>query len=96
MFTNKKKHLQYFTGVSRKVFQSAKFKFVEYRKYAYMMSGIILLLGVGAFFNGFDYGVEFNGGRSYTVEFGKPVNVEQVRNDLSQTFDDNPVIKTIG
>ena len=96
MFTNKKKHLQYFTGVSRKVFQHAKFKFVEYRKYAYMMSGVILLLGVGAFINGFDYGVEFNGGRSYTIEFGKPVNVEQVRNDLSQTFDDNPVIKTIG
>ena len=96
MFTNKKRHLQYFTGVSRKVFQHAKFKFVEYRKYAYMMSSIILLLGIGAFFNGFDYGVEFNGGRSYTIEFGKPVDVEQIRNDLSATFDENPVIKTIG
>ncbi|MDQ3550617.1 MAG: protein translocase subunit SecF, partial [Bacteroidota bacterium] len=96
MFTNKKRHLEYFTGVSRKVFKQAKFKFIEYRKYAYAVSVIVLLLGVGAIFNGFDQGVEFKGGRSYVVRFDNAVNVEQVRNDLAQSFGENPVIKTIG
>jgi SecD/SecF fusion protein len=97
MFTSKKRHLQYFTGVSRRIFQHAKFKFIEYRKIAYVVSFVILGLGIASFFNGFDYGVEFNGGRSYTVRFDKAVNVEQVREELKTALPgDNPIIKTIG
>ena len=96
IFTKRKRHLEYFTGVSRKVFQHANFKFIEYRKVAYAISVVVLALGIGAFIHGFDYGVEFKGGRSYMVRFEKPVNVEQVRNDLAATFGENPVIKTIG
>ncbi|HMU46305.1 MAG TPA: protein translocase subunit SecDF [Chitinophagaceae bacterium] len=96
-FTNKKRHLEYFTGVSRRVFKHAKYKFIEYRKIAYVISMIVLALGIGSYFNGFDQGVEFAGGRSYTVKFDKAVNVEEVRNQLKTTFEgDNPIIKTIG
>lgn len=96
-FTNKKRHLEYFTGISRRVSQHAKFKFIEYRKVAYVISFVVLGLGIASIFNGFDYGVEFNGGRSYTVQFDKAVDVEQVRTDLKTTFEgDNPIIKTIG
>jgi len=96
-FTNKKKHLEYFTGVSKKVFKHAKFKFIEYRKYAYVVSMIVLGLGIAAYFNGFDQGVEFKGGRSYKINFKKKVDVEQVRKDLRNMFDgENPIIKTIG
>lgn len=96
MFTNRKRHLEYFTGVSRRIFKHANFKFIEYRKVAYIISLVVLALGVGALFNGFDQGVEFKGGRSYQVRFDKPVDVEQVRNDLAQSFGESPVIKTIG
>jgi SecD/SecF fusion protein len=98
-FTNKKKHLEYFTGISRRVFKHAKFKFIEYRKIAYVISMIVLALGIASYFNGFDYGVEFEGGRSYQVRFDKPIadNVETIRNDLRTAFDnENPVIKTVG
>ena len=96
-FTDKKRHLKYFTGVSRRIFKQANFKFIQYRKYAYGLSVIVLIVGVSSFFNGFDQGVEFKGGRSYTVRFSKPVNVEQVRNEVKITLEgDNPVIKTIG
>ncbi len=96
-FTNKKRHLEYFTGVSRRVFKHAKYKFIEYRKVAYAISFVVLGLGIASFFNGFDYGVEFNGGRSYTVQFDNKVDVEKVREDLKTTFEgDNPIIKTIG
>ncbi len=96
IFTNKKKHLEYFTGVSRKVFKHAKYKFIEYRKVAYMISVVVLLLGVASFFNGFRYGVEFDGGRSYTVKFANKVDVEAVRKSLDKSFEgENSIIKTI-
>ena len=97
-FTNKKKHLEYFTGVSRRVFKHAKFKFIEYRKIAYGISILVLGLGIASYFNGYDEGVEFKGGRSYRIGFQKPVeDIEKVRTDLRAAFDgENPVIKTIG
>jgi len=97
IFTDKKKHLEYFTGISKKVFKHAKYKFIEYRKVAYAISMIVLALGIAAYFNGFDQGVEFAGGRSFIVKFDKRVDVEAVRNDLKATFEgENPIIKTVG
>jgi len=96
-FTNKKKHVEYFTAISTRIFQHAKYKFIEYRKVAYVISIIVLLGGIGTFFNGFNYGVEFNGGRSYTVQFPTKVDMESVRKDLNQSFEgENTIIKTIG
>jgi SecD/SecF fusion protein len=97
-FTSKKKHLEYFTGISKKVFKHAKYKFIEYRKVAYVISFFVLALGIASFFNGFDYGVEFDGGRSFRVGFEKPVDdIEKVRGELRNAFEgENPVIKTIG
>ncbi|HNR16624.1 MAG TPA: protein translocase subunit SecDF [Chitinophagaceae bacterium] len=97
IFTNKKKHLEYFTGISRRIFKHAKFKFIEYRKIAYIISFVVLALGIASFFNGFSYGVEFNGGRSYTIQFDKKVDEEKVREDLNKAFEgENTIIKTIG
>lgn len=97
LFTNKKKHVEYFTGISTRIFQHAKYKFIEYRKIAYIISVVVLVGGVGSFFNGFNYGVEFNGGRSFTVQFPTKVDVENVRQDLNRSFEgENTIIKTIG
>lgn len=96
IFTNKKRHLEYFTGVSRRVFKHSAYKFIEYRKVAYVISFVVLALGVAAIFNGFDQGVEFKGGRSYIVRFDKPADIEQVRQDLEASFGESPIIKTIG
>jgi SecD/SecF fusion protein len=95
-WTNKNRHFNYFTGLSRKVFKNANFKFIEYRKVAYGISIVVLLLGVGSFFNGFHQGVEFKGGRSYTVQLPQAVKVDDVREDLKNAFEgDFPVIKTV-
>jgi SecD/SecF fusion protein len=95
-YTNKNRHFEYFTGISRKIFKHAAFKFIEYRKVAYGISVVVLLLGIASFFNGYDEGVEFSGGRSYTVRFDKPVNENEVRNSLKAEYGENPVVKTIG
>ncbi len=97
IFTSKQKHLEYFTGISRRVFKHAKYKFIEYRKIAYMISVVVLILGVASYFNGFKYGVEFDGGRSYTVQFPQKVDEEAVRQSLDKSFEkENTIIKTIG
>ena len=95
-WTNKKRHFEYFTPLSRKVFAHAQYKFVEYRKIAYGISVVVLILGVAALFNGFDEGVEYKGGRSYTVRFDQPVKNDDVRDALEKTFGEYPVIKTVG
>lgn len=95
-WTNKKRHFEYFTNISRRIFKHAQYKFIEYRKVAYIISVVVLILGVGALFNGFDQGVEYKGGRSYTVRFDKAVNPEQVAENLSKQFEERPIIKTVG
>ncbi len=95
-YTNKQRHFEYFTSFSKRIFKHAQYKFIEYRKVAYAISVVVLLLGVGSFFNGFDEGVEFAGGRSYTVRFDRPQNVENVRDGLKKAFGESPVIKTVG
>lgn len=95
-FTNKSKHLQYFTAISNKIFKHAQFKFIEFRKVAYGISVVVLIAGIGALINGFDQGVEFKGGRSYTVQFTKAVKNDDVRNALKSHFGEYPIIKTVG
>ncbi|HMZ99938.1 MAG TPA: protein translocase subunit SecF, partial [Ferruginibacter sp.] len=95
-WTNKNRHFNYFTALSRKVFKHASYKFIEFRKYAYIISVIVLIAGVASYFNGFHLGVEFKGGRSYTVQFDKSVKPDDIRDDLKAALEgDNPTIKTV-
>ena len=50
IFTNKKRHLEYFTAISAAIFKHAKYKFIEFRKVAYIISFVVLALGIGSFF----------------------------------------------
>lgn len=96
-WTNKNRHFNYFTGLSRRIFKHANFDFVGMRKIAYIISAFVLVLGIAAFFNGFHEGVEFKGGRSYTVSFPQAMNNDMVRDELKKALDgDNVVIKTVG
>jgi SecD/SecF fusion protein len=95
IYTSKNRHFEYFTKVSRGIFKHASFKFIEFRKYAYVLSAVVLVMGIASFFNGFDEGVEFAGGRSYTIKFAKAVNIEAVREDLKKVFGESPIIKTV-
>jgi SecD/SecF fusion protein len=60
-----------------------------------MLSAVVFVLGVASFYNGFDEGVEFAGGRSYTVKFKNVVNTEEVRDALKVVFGEAPIIKTV-
>lgn len=94
-YMNKNRHFEYFTGISKRIFKHASFKFIEYRKYAYGLSVIILILGISTYFNGFDEGVEFSGGRSYTVKFAKAVSPDDIREEMKNEFGESVIIKTV-
>jgi SecD/SecF fusion protein len=95
--TDKNHHFKYFTNLSRKIFQHANYKFIEKRKIAYVISAIVLSLGIASFFHGFNEGVEFKGGRSYTVAFDKSLKNSDIQDDLYKSFNNEfPIIKTVG
>lgn len=94
-YMNKNRHFEYFTGISKKIFKHASIKFIEYRKYAYGLSVIILILGISTYFNGFDEGVEFSGGRSYTIKFDRAVSPDDIRDELKKEFGESVIIKTV-
>ncbi len=98
VWTNKQRHFNYFTAISKRVFKHANYKFIEYRKVAYVISAFVLLAGVASFFNGFHEGVEFKGGRSYTIVFDKKVEATNAfRDNLKKALDgDNITLKTVG
>jgi len=97
MYTKRERHFKYFTGISSSIFRKAHFKFVEARKYTYIITVIVLCLGVASYFHGFEQGVEFKGGRSYTIKFDQKYNTEDVREKLRSSFDNEyPIVKTIG
>ena len=95
IYTNKQRHFEYFTKISKKVFSHRAIPFVKYRKVAYMISVVVVVLGIAALFNGFNEGVEFAGGRSYTVKFEKAPDQDKVRDDLKAIFEETPLIKTV-
>jgi SecD/SecF fusion protein len=97
IYMRRERHFQYFTGLSKSIFRKAHFNFVGARKIAYGISIVVLIAGIGSFLNGFDYGVEFDGGRSYTIKFDTPHKVSDVREKLKTFFNgEYPVVKTIG
>lgn len=96
IYMNKEKHFKYFTKFSQSIFQKANFQFIKARKIGYVISTILVLIGVASFFNGFDYGVEFSGGRSYTLQLDNKHQVNDIRHDLQPYLENHPVVKTLG
>jgi len=60
-----------------------RFRFLKYRKVAYALSALVVLLSLlSLFFRGLNLGLDFTGGYLYEVRFKKPVSIEEVRKTL--------------
>jgi SecD/SecF fusion protein len=78
-------------------FKNSKIDFIGIRKVMYVVSGIIIGIGiVSLFIRGLDPSIEFVGGRSYIVRFDHPVITSDIRNSLTKVFNDAPEVKTFG
>jgi len=87
MYAKNGKPLTCSTGATKNLFKNVNINFLGKRKIAYTISGILILISlVSLFTNGLNQGVDFVGGRTYTVRFDKTVNPTDIQTDLIQTF----------
>ncbi|MEX2380381.1 MAG: protein translocase subunit SecD, partial [Vicingaceae bacterium] len=67
---NKKQKITVSTKLSEHFLENISLKIVEKRKLFYIISSIIILIGIGSLLSrGLSYGVDFTGGRTYVVRF---------------------------
>jgi len=91
------------TKFSENLFTNVNFDFLGHRKKAYIFSGIMMVVSIISIFTkGLNPGVDFVGGRTYTVRFDKPVNPGEIAQALGEVFVDEkgnkvvPEVKTFG
>ena len=90
------KKVSFSTKATQDLLSNLSFSFLGKRKVAYIVSGVFILLSLGSLsFNGLNQGVDFVGGRSYTVRFDQIMNPSEVEKGLVDTFG-SAEVKTFG
>ena len=83
----KGKSLSVWTPMTKNLFRNIWVDFIAKRKVMYVISAVLVAVSIGSIAtNGFKYGIDFTGGRSFVVKFDKTVDVEAVKGSLSQVF----------
>ncbi len=90
-------NISFSTPFAKNVLSELNFDFLGKRKFAYLISTGIIVLGMGiAAINGLKFGVDFTGGRSYVVAFSEPVPASDLKVGLDQEFGGSVEVKTYG
>lgn len=78
-------------------FETPDFDFIKAHKAAYVFSGILIVASlIGIFTKGLQYGIDFKGGKEFVLEFEQPVDVLDIRSELTGPLDGTPVVKLFG
>lgn len=94
---NRKRNMTFSFSFSENFLRNVNYDFVGKRKVFYTIAGAVVLLGVaGMAIRGMNYGIDFQGGRTYVVRFDQPLNTVDVRASLAKQFEDAPEVKTFG
>ncbi len=94
---DKNNKITFATKITKGAFQNANVKFIDLRKISYVVSGIIVLIGLFSLFTrGLNQGVDFTGGRTYVVKFDNPVNTNDVEQMLKDEFGHTPEVIMFG
>ncbi len=96
--SKKERAISFSTPMFKNAFANLNIDFVGKGKYALIGSAIFIAIGLGSIFTrGFDLGVDFTGGRSYTVLLDEAIDTEKMRGTLAAEFGGSaPVVKTFG
>ncbi|MBS1568118.1 MAG: protein translocase subunit SecDF [Bacteroidetes bacterium] len=91
----KGKKMSFWHNWNKDIFAHTTVNFMKHRWVYYLISGSVILAGIVSMATrGFNYGVDFSGGRQYVVKFDKPVEVEQVRDVLDHAFEAEGHVKS--
>ncbi|MDA3780678.1 MAG: protein translocase subunit SecDF [Bacteroidales bacterium] len=91
------REISFDTKLTRNAFKGTAVKFIEKRKIFYVISSIVILVGIFSLFTrGLNQGVDFSGGRNYIVRFENPVVTGDISKRLGGEFGETPSVKTFG
>ena len=94
--TNRGGKLDFSTSLTKGLFRNISVDFLKKTKITYLISGAIITAGLASLFTtGLDQGIDFVGGRTYTVRFAQDVSTEDVKLKTNAMFGSSEV-KTIG
>ena len=94
LFNGKK--VSFSTKATEGLLSNLSFAFLSKRKVAYIVSGALILVSLASLtVNGLNQGVDFVGGRSYTVRFDQIMNPSEVEKGLVDAFG-SAEVKTFG
>lgn len=94
---NRNKIITFTSKITSGWLVSPKIKFLEKRKVAYIISGTLITISILSFVvRGFNLGIDFQGGRTYTIRFDQDVKVADIQSALADDFGSSPEVKTFG
>lgn len=94
---SRNKDIKFDTKMTRNFLQNTKVDFIGIRKYAYILSIVLIVACLTSIFTkGFTYGVDFTGGRTYVVRFDNNINVEDIRKATIAEFNETVEVKQFG
>ena len=84
------KELSFTTKLMQNFLQNIHFDFVNARKVAYCISGVLIIFAILGLdphlFGKLNLGIDFSGGRNYVVRFDSNINTQDVRESLDNVF----------
>ena len=93
---DKGKNVSFSTKTTKEFLSNINLSFLQKRKIAYLISALLIIISlVSLFSKGLNQGVDFVGGRSYTVRFEDPVNPSEINSITNNVFGSSEV-KTFG
>ncbi len=90
--------IAFWTGFSKGAFKNINIDWIGRRKIAYGISSVVIIAGmISIFTSGFDLGVDYKGGYSYSIQFAPTDNIsaDALRDGLTASFDATPVVKQV-
>ena len=93
---DKGKNVSFSTKTTKEFLSNINLSFLQKRKIAYLISALLIIISlISLFSKGLNQGVDFVGGRSYTVRFEDPVNPSEINSITNNVFGSSEV-KTFG
>ena len=98
-----KRKINFSNFITNNAFKKLNISFISNRKRYYILSALIISVGVFSLFTkGLNQGVDFQGGRTYIVRFEAPISTSDLRSSLGNVFVTDkginmfPEVKTFG
>lgn len=94
---DKGKKISYGNKRTLNMLSNANFDFLKVRKSTYIISIAVIAIGLAFIFTkGFSYGVDFSGGRSFTVCFDQEAKTNEIRQAVLAKFETASEVKQFG